>query len=104
VGTHVAHADVVRSVVGLVFLCHDRSTNGPADGRVHEVAQPILELFDLLATLAYQLLGCFFFFSSRRRHTRLVSDWSSDVCSSDLSRNPGLAKERSERFLPEEAV
>src|SRR5262249_57655211 len=24
------------------------------------------------------------FFSSRRRHTRLVSDWSSDVCSSDL--------------------
>src|SRR5258706_7716312 len=28
----------------------------------------------------------FFFFSSRRRHTRLVSDWSSDVCSSDLSK------------------
>src|SRR5215213_11279032 len=25
-----------------------------------------------------------FFFSIRRRHTRLVSDWSSDVCSSDL--------------------
>src|SRR5262249_56636564 len=25
-----------------------------------------------------------FFCSSRRRHTRLVSDWSSDVCSSDL--------------------
>ena len=31
------------------------------------------------------MLECaFFFFSSRRRHTRLVSDWSSDVCSSDL--------------------
>src|SRR5438093_712571 len=29
----------------------------------------------------------FFFFSSRRRHTRLVSDWSSDVCSSDLARS-----------------
>src|SRR6266480_2298389 len=27
---------------------------------------------------------CFFFFSSRRRHTRLTCDWSSDVCSSDL--------------------
>src|SRR5689334_24772152 len=26
----------------------------------------------------------FFFFSSRRRHTRLNCDWSSDVCSSDL--------------------
>src|SRR2546426_4803757 len=29
---------------------------------------------------------CFFFFSSRRRHTRLQGDWSSDVCSSDLTR------------------
>src|SRR5215510_9205876 len=27
---------------------------------------------------------CFFFFSSRRRHTRWPRDWSSDVCSSDL--------------------
>src|SRR5690349_23405123 len=27
----------------------------------------------------------FFFFSSRRRHTRSLRDWSSDVCSSDLS-------------------
>src|SRR5256885_16974438 len=32
-----------------------------------------------VATLAY------FFFSSRRRHTRLQGDWSSDVCSSDLT-------------------
>src|SRR5256885_11043920 len=30
------------------------------------------------------LRGCVFFFSSRRRHTRLQGDWSSDVCSSDL--------------------
>src|SRR5258706_7604685 len=41
----------------------------------------------------------FFFFSSRRRHTRLVSDWSSDVCSSDLAersaRKPRAAVERS---------
>src|SRR5260370_12365077 len=28
----------------------------------------------------------FFFFSSRRRHTRFKCDWSSDVCSSDLAR------------------
>src|SRR2546422_4583480 len=27
----------------------------------------------------------FFFFSSRRRHTRCSRDWSSDVCSSDLT-------------------
>src|SRR5262245_64842577 len=31
------------------------------------------------------LLVIFFFFSSRRRHTRCLSDWSSDVCSSDLN-------------------
>src|SRR5262245_65431365 len=30
-----------------------------------------------------------FFFSSRRRHTRCLSDWSSDVCSSDLSTSWG---------------
>src|SRR5690606_41822340 len=29
-----------------------------------------------------------FFFSSRRRHTRFSRDWSSDVCSSDLSYSP----------------
>src|SRR5947209_11565476 len=31
-------------------------------------------------------IGYFFFFSSRRRHTRYWRDWSSDVCSSDLKR------------------
>src|SRR5687768_432272 len=31
----------------------------------------------------------FVFFSSRRRHTRCSRDWSSDVCSSDLSSNGG---------------
>src|SRR2546422_8064089 len=29
-------------------------------------------------------VSLFFFFSSRRRHTRCSRDWSSDVCSSDL--------------------
>src|SRR5206468_9363151 len=29
-------------------------------------------------------ISVFFFFSSRRRHTRSDRDWSSDVCSSDL--------------------
>src|SRR5256885_9027457 len=31
------------------------------------------------------------FFSSRRRHTRLQGDWSSDVCSSDLQRESHLS-------------
>src|SRR5438445_5189930 len=34
----------------------------------------------------YDSLWCdLFFFSSRRRHTRYWRDWSSDVCSSDLT-------------------
>src|SRR6266487_3719032 len=32
-----------------------------------------------------QFVQFFFFFSSRRRHTRWTGDWSSDVCSSDLT-------------------
>src|SRR5256885_11147128 len=49
-------------------------------GHMHqEVAQASFNVF---------LIWCndvlFFFFSSRRRHTRLQGDWSSDVCSSDL--------------------
>src|SRR5690348_17674958 len=34
----------------------------------------------------------FFFFSSRRRHTRWTGDWSSDVCSSDLIRSHAIRK------------
>src|SRR3712207_8058011 len=37
-----------------------------------------------------------FFFSSRRRHTRYWRDWSSDVCSSDLRLEAGLADLRGE--------
>src|SRR5699024_11584508 len=33
-----------------------------------------------------------FLFSSRRRHTRSKRDWSSDVCSSDLTKSEQLAK------------
>src|SRR5690606_40623856 len=35
-------------------------------------------------TLLFPGGSLFFFFSSRRRHTRFSRDWSSDVCSSDL--------------------
>src|SRR5204863_1167908 len=49
----------------------------------------------------------FFFFSSRRRHTRSLRDWSSDVCSSDLELPPALdavlgralERERSRRYV-----
>src|SRR5436305_8990320 len=42
-----------------------------------------------LSRYCMDVLSCdlvfFFFFSSRRRHTRCGRDWSSDVCSSDLT-------------------
>src|SRR5436305_10130600 len=46
----------------------ERSTNVNAQGEYRIVALPP---------------GNYFFFSSRRRHTRCGRDWSSDVCSSD---------------------
>src|SRR5437762_7447664 len=44
------------------------------------VVYEFMEL-EVIAILSFFL----FFFSSRRRHTRYIGDWSSDVCSSDLS-------------------
>src|SRR5260221_1391239 len=35
-----------------------------------------------------------FFFSSRRRHTRSLCDWSSDVCSSDLQVSDEILRDR----------
>src|SRR5438067_3801021 len=54
--------------------------------------------YDLKVIILYDI---FFFFSSRRRHTRSKRDWSSDVCSSDLpsrtpTRRPGRAQRSSD--------
>src|ERR671936_3062291 len=38
----------------------------------------------MISEMPHSSLLFIFFFSSRRRHTRLQGDWSSDVCSSDL--------------------
>src|SRR5947199_7945610 len=45
----------------------------------------LILLFLVIISLSVMLSLFFFFFSSRRRHTRCLSDWSSDVCSSDLT-------------------
>src|SRR5207302_2500174 len=39
----------------------------------------------MIYVVVFVVFFFFFFFSSRRRHTRFSRDWSSDVCSSDLS-------------------
>src|SRR5204863_2993979 len=43
--------------------------------------------------------GVIFFFSSRRRHTRSLRDWSSDVCSSDLFYTANIDKHDGSRYL-----
>src|SRR3712207_8361469 len=42
-------------------------------------------MYLMILVVIYISVFIFFFFSSRRRHTRYWRDWSSDVCSSDLS-------------------
>src|SRR5262245_62890445 len=54
---------------------------------IHAICR-FFTFFDYFLTFVFNshffLFFLFFFFSSRRRHTRCLSDWSSDVCSSDL--------------------
>src|SRR5690625_162959 len=47
----------------------------------------------------FVFLHIFFFFSSRRRHTRWPRDWSSDVCSSDSHLGPPSRTALAERVL-----
>src|SRR5437762_11346723 len=61
-GGRTAFSDERRIAVGLQYLLNERSN---------------------------RCVVFLFFFSSRRRHTRYIGDWSSDVCSSDLGRVPG---------------
>src|SRR5438132_8727892 len=57
-----------------------------------------MSLYDYFACLLpyFAVFIVLFFFSSRRRHTRSLCDWSSDVCSSDL-RRPELEVRRVDR-------
>src|SRR6266446_40440 len=63
------------------------SFTGP-EGQIAVTVEPRLTTNDGHMLLESELAGVgiaiVFFFSSRRRHTRLQGDWSSDVCSSDL--------------------
>src|SRR5699024_12228530 len=76
---HVSAADLNNCACFLLSLSH----------AIFSVSSPI----SLLLIFTNQQLNdlsiisprfVFFFFSSRRRHTRSKRDWSSDVCSSDL--------------------
>src|SRR5690554_5309540 len=78
------HHDIGYEVVGLWGPPTDELQHGPLCKRslaalTDVAAQALPEVFTRIdERLRY------FFFSSRRRHTRCGRDWSSDVCSSDL--------------------
>src|SRR2546428_943329 len=57
-----------------------------------------------LGNLRQQVRSVVFFFSSRRRHTRSDRDWSSDVCSSDLTAQSFTANALFAAQLAEKAV
>src|SRR5256886_7599255 len=67
--------------VYVVISAASRTTAGDA---LRNSIPPILTLTRVQFGCRKHGLGYFFFFSSRRRHTRFACDWSSDVCSSDL--------------------
>src|SRR5476649_905789 len=89
------------------FLDHqtrDLHRRPDIDVNIHFILRTLL--------LATHGVDYFFFFSSRRRHTRSLCDWSSDVCSSDLreirhrqscprgshQRHPGISDRKSTRL------
>src|SRR5256885_8135491 len=71
--------------------------------KIHQLTYHLVVYTDTIASfkpqihhaLIYSRALLLFFFSSRRRHTRLQGDWSSDVCSSDL-----LMRSLAPRTLP----
>src|SRR3989440_7659481 len=83
-----------------MYLSETASISVDESRRVHMIVlhySSVLFLYSAFHLFFCCVLLCvcfFFFFSSRRRHTRSDRDWSSDVCSSDLSRP------RSDRLLP----
>src|SRR6267143_6081087 len=55
---------------------------------IFDIPLKVKPILQEVSTIDFMMIGkrghSFFFFSSRRRHTRWNCDWSSDVCSSDL--------------------
>src|SRR5260370_23228909 len=56
-------------------------------------SSPISRPFCAYSPYRVSLAFGYFFFSSRRRHTRFKCDWSSDVCSSDLEGSRDSARQ-----------
>src|SRR5574340_779394 len=72
------------------------------DGEMLHVAEYFIEK-NYHPTVICRAYNKSFFFSSRRRHTRSFGDWSSDVCSSDLSRSQWIGEPLTALLHPDDA-
>src|SRR5256884_5086400 len=81
-----------REAVEVAQRCGYRRSNqmdpASAEEALLEVGQAVVERVEFV--MVKPVLACFFF-SSGRRHTSWSRDWSSDVCSSDLSPRPNAS-------------
>src|SRR5438132_8934196 len=98
----VKRAHVIDATVTFVFIV--TATTEIYTLSLHD-ALPIFRIDTLPivcfhASKSWRLFYGSFFFSSRRRHTISLCDWSSDVCSSDLDASRERARERARCFRP----
>src|SRR6266511_1998058 len=77
--------EVIAFVVSMKIRISSLQTNNVNRcGRSRHLARTISLRRKLIILNVFEIASTFFFFSSRRRHTRFSRDWSSDACSSDL--------------------
>src|SRR5262249_41946987 len=83
--TSFSHSTRNKTREGLIRGRNIRALNGRFNTSITHAYSIVIgsKHITLNATGGGFLTASKYFFSSRRRHTRLVSDWSSDVCSSD---------------------
>src|SRR2546430_9194270 len=67
------------------YECDNCDIYGEDNKVVWDVREEVVWVTEKLLDDLKSGFNVFFFFSSRRRHTRFDCDWSSDVCSSDLA-------------------
>src|SRR5689334_4857738 len=78
--------EMTRKVSAEVDLVNQQTQN-QRYGSSH-IGATAKDISNVVTDAASGVVDIFFFFSSRRRHTRWNCDWSSDVCSSDLVGHP----------------
>src|SRR5947199_98650 len=80
--------EMTRKVSSEVDVVHQKTQNqrygsSHIGATAKDISNVVTDAASGVVDIFHGIDKAFFFFSSRRRHTRCLSDWSSDVCSSD---------------------